>query len=118
VNPAVKAVTNALKSAPTVTVTVQYASVTADVRTVAYVWNVQKAQRDSVKNVTFVADAQLCVLTAVKPAKVVQKSAPNAQVTAPYATVITVALTVANALIAHQMVLASAKAVCFALTVQ
>lgn len=115
-NPAVKAVKVALKFAPNVTVTVQYASVTQDVRTVACVWNVQRAQQATVKNVTFVANAQQCVPTAVKPAKVVQKSAPNAQVTAQPATEITVALTVANALIVLQMVLASAKAVCFALT--
>ena len=115
--PAVRAVKVALKFAPTVTVTVQYASVTADVRIVACVWIVQKAQTASVKNVISVAYAQQCVLTVVKPAKVVQKSAPNAQVTAQPATAITVALTVANALIVHQMVLASAKAVCFARTV-
>ena len=112
-----KAVTVALKYALTVTVTVRYASVTPDVRTVVCAWNVQRLQTDSVKNVISVADAQQCVLTVVKPAKVVQISAPNAQVTALYATAITAALTVANALIVHQMVLASAKAVCFALTV-
>ena len=68
------------------------------------------------KNVIFAENAQQCVLTVVKPAKVVQKSAPNAQVIAQPATEITVALTVANALIVHQMVSASAKTVCFALT--
>ena len=39
--PAVRAVKVALKFAPTVTVTVQYATVTADVRIVASVWIVQ-----------------------------------------------------------------------------
>lgn len=111
-----KAVTVALKFAPTVTVTVRYASVIPDARTVACVWNVQRAQTDSVKIVTSVANVRQCVLTVVKLAKVVQKSAPNAQVIAQPATEITVALTVANALIVHQMVSASAKAVCFALT--
>ena len=115
--PAVRAVKVALKFAPTVTVTVQYATVTADVRIVACVWNVQRVQTDSAKNVIFVADAQQCVLTVVKPAKVVQKSAPNAQVTAQPATAITVALTVANVLTVPLMVLASVKAACFALTV-
>ena len=71
------AVKVALKFAPNVTVTVQYASVMPDVRTVACVWNVQRAQQATVKNVIFVANAQQCVPTVVKPAKVVQKSAPN-----------------------------------------
>ena len=45
------------------------------------------------------------------------KFAPTVTVTVQYATVITVALTVENALTVLQTVLASAKAVCFALTV-
>lgn len=111
-----KAVRVALKFAPTVTVTVRYASVIPDARTVACVWNVQRAQTDSVKIVISVANVRQCVLTVVKPVKVVQKSAPNAQVIAQPATAITVALIVANASTVLQMVSASAKAVCFALT--
>ena len=109
-----KAVRVALKFAPTVTVTVQYASVIPDARTVACVWNVQRAQTDSVKNVIFAENAQQCVLTVVKLAKVVQISAPNVRVTALYATAIIVALIVANASTVLQMVLASAKTACFA----
>ena len=75
-----------------------------------------KMQPATVKPATPVADVLLFAKPAVRAVKVVQKSAPNAQVTAQPATAITVALTVANALTVHQMVSASAKAVCFAPT--
>ncbi len=115
--PVAKPVTNARNSALNVRVIVQPVMVTSVAATVDCVRNVLKAQQATVMNVIFVVFALTCAQTVVLPAKVVQKSAPNAQVTAQPAMVTTVALTVANALIVHQMVLASAKAVCFALTV-
>lgn len=75
-----------------------------------------KMQPATVKPAMLVADVLLFAKPAVRAVKVALKSAPNVMVTVQPATAITVALTVANALIVHQMVSASAKAVCYALT--